>query len=97
VKEIAMAPGIVVLFVGHFDLGVSSGRPITGGKMDQIFLAAIQSVQEAAQATGIAAGIYCDSGEDAKEWASKGFLMNRVVTDMIRLRQVVSQTFKSAE
>jgi 4-hydroxy-2-oxoheptanedioate aldolase len=94
VKEIAMVPGIDVLFVGPFDLGVSIGHSITGGKMDQD---AIQSVQEAAQAAGIATGIYCDSGEDAKEWASKGFLMNSVVTDMIGLRQVVNQTFKSAE
>jgi 4-hydroxy-2-oxoheptanedioate aldolase len=97
VKEIAMAPGIDVLFVGPFDLGVSIGRPITGGKMDKVLVDVIQSVQDAAQAARIAADIYCDGGEDAKEWASKGFLMNRVVTDMIGLRQVVSQTFKSAE
>lgn len=97
VKEIAMVPGIDVLFVGPFDLGASMGHPITAGKMDKELVDAIQSVQEAAQAAGIAAGIYCDSGEDAKEWASKGFIMNSVVTDMIGLRQVVSQTFKSAE
>ncbi|GKZ67840.1 hypothetical protein AnigIFM50267_002392 [Aspergillus niger] len=97
VKEIAKVPGIDVLFVGPFDLGVSIGHPIIGGKMDQMLVEAIQSVQEAAQAAGIAAGIYCDSGEDAKEWASKGFLMNSAMTDMIGLRQVVSQAFKSAE
>jgi 4-hydroxy-2-oxoheptanedioate aldolase len=97
VNEIARVPGIDVLFVGPFDLGVSIGHPITGGKMDQELVEAIESVQEAARAAGVATGIYCDSGEDAKEWAGKGFLMNSVVTDTIALRQVVSQNFKSAE
>ncbi|CAG8060811.1 unnamed protein product [Penicillium salamii] len=95
VKEIAMVPGIDVLFVGPFDLGVSIGHPIVGGKIDKTLELAIQSVQEAAQAAGIKAGIYCDSGEDAKEWAAKGFLMNSVVTDMIGLREMVSQSFSS--
>ncbi|OJJ42132.1 hypothetical protein ASPZODRAFT_2122782 [Penicilliopsis zonata CBS 506.65] len=95
VKEIAKVPGIDVLFVGPFDLGVSIGHPIVRGQMDETLVGAIQSVQEAAQAAGIAAGIYCDSGEDAKAWASKGFLMNSVVTDMIGLRQVVSQLFSA--
>ncbi|OJJ06565.1 hypothetical protein ASPVEDRAFT_56163 [Aspergillus versicolor CBS 583.65] len=96
VKEIANVPGIDVLFVGPFDLGVSIGHPITGGKMDETLSRAIQSVQEAAQEAGIASGIYCDSGEEAKEWASKGFLMNSAMTDMIGLRNVVTQSFKCA-
>ncbi|KAJ5627225.1 hypothetical protein N7528_004652 [Penicillium herquei] len=97
VEEIASVPGIDVLFVGPFDLGVSIGHPIIGGVMSETLIQAIQSVQKAAQDAAIVAGIYCDSGEDAKEWASKGFLMNSVMTDMIGLRQVVSQSFKSAE
>ncbi|KAJ6008308.1 hypothetical protein N7540_012284 [Penicillium herquei] len=97
VEEIAKVPGIDVLFVGPFDLGVSIGHPITGGVMDETLIRAIQSVQKAAQDAGIVAGIYCDSGEDAKEWASKGFLMNSVMTDMIGLRQIVSQSFEFAE
>ncbi|KAK2616745.1 hypothetical protein QQS21_000357 [Conoideocrella luteorostrata] len=97
VTEIAQVPGIDVLFVGPFDLGVSIGHPIVGGKMDETLIRAIHSVQNAAQAAGITAGIYCDSGEDAKEWASKGFLMKSVVTDIIGLRQVFSQSFKAAE
>ena len=97
VREITKVPGIDVLFVGPFDLGVSIGHPIQGGKMDETLVAAIQTIQEAARDAGIVAGIYCDSGEDAKEWAGKGFLMNSVMTDMIGLAQVVSQSFKCAE
>ncbi|CAG7954970.1 unnamed protein product [Penicillium olsonii] len=97
VKEIAMVPGIDVLFVGPFDLGVSIGHPIVGGEMDETLELAIQSVQEAASDAGITAGIYCDSGRDAKGWAAKGFLMNSVMTDMIGLREAVSQSFNSAK
>lgn len=97
VKEIARVPGIDVLFVGPFDLGVSIGHPIVGGRMDETLELAIQSVQEAAQAAGIHAGIYCDSGKDAKDWHRKGFLMNSVMTDMIGLREVVSQSFNSTQ
>ena len=91
----AAVPGIDVLFIGPFDLGVSIGHPIVGGKMDQVLLDAIVSIQKAAQGAGIASGIYCDSGIDAKYWASQGFLMNSICTDMIALRQAVAQEFNS--
>ncbi|GKZ32772.1 hypothetical protein AbraIFM66950_002396 [Aspergillus brasiliensis] len=95
VHAIAAVPGIDVLFVGPFDLGVSIGHPIVNGQMDPVLLDSIRSVQEAAKAAGKHAGIYCDSGQEAKAWADKGFLMNSAVTDLIGLRQVFSQTFEA--
>ncbi|PYH28137.1 HpcH/HpaI aldolase family protein [Aspergillus neoniger CBS 115656] len=96
VKEIAAVPGIDVLFIGPFDLGVSIGHPIVNGRMDEVLIDSIISVHEAAQSAGKRAGIYCDSGQDAKEWADRGFLMNSAVTDLIGLQQVMSQEFEAA-
>lgn len=95
VREIAAVPGIDVLFIGPFDLGVSIGHPIVGGKMDAVLESAIETIQQAARDAGISSGIYGDSGQEAKEWARKGFRMNSVCTDMIALRQIVGQEFSS--
>lgn len=97
VEEIAAVRGIDVLFIGPFDLGVSIGHPIEGGKMDETLVASIERVQKAARNAGISAGIYCDSGEDAKAWTSKGFKMNSVCTDMVALKQIIAQEFKRAD
>lgn len=94
VKEIAAVPGVDVLFIGPFDLGVSIGHPIIGGKMDEVLIDAIERVQKAAEDAGISSGIYCDSGEAAMGWAKKGFQMNSVCADMIALREIVGQEFR---
>ncbi|KAL1863773.1 hypothetical protein Plec18170_000612 [Paecilomyces lecythidis] len=97
VKEIAAVPGIDVLFIGPFDLGVNIGHPILDpSKPEQELINAIQSIQAAAHAAGKASGIYCDTGEQAREYAHKGFHMISTVTDMIALRKAFSQAFNAA-
>jgi 4-hydroxy-2-oxoheptanedioate aldolase len=82
VDAIAAVPGIDVLFVGPFDLGNNIGHPILDGKMHDNLHAAIAKILKAANATGKKAGIFCTSGEQAKEYADQGFHMISVATDM---------------
>ncbi|KAF7585709.1 hypothetical protein BBP40_010246, partial [Aspergillus hancockii] len=94
VEDIAAVPGIDVLFVGPFDLSINIGRPILeSGRMDQELVQAIQSIRDAAVAAGKAVGIYCDTGEQAKEYASKGFQMTSVMADIVGIQHVFGQAF----
>ncbi len=81
VREIAAIPGVDVLFVGPFDLGNNIGRPIMG-EMHQELKDAIEKIKEAAHAEGKKVGIYCDSGEQAKGYADRGFDLISILTDM---------------
>ena len=75
VESIARVDGLDVLFVGPFDLGNSICAPIMNGVMDQRLKDSIVRVQKAASAAGKATGIYCVSGEQAREFAQQGFKM----------------------
>ncbi|KAE8368889.1 Pyruvate/Phosphoenolpyruvate kinase-like domain-containing protein [Aspergillus caelatus] len=98
VREIAAVPGVDVLFIGPFDLSVNIGHPITNPeKMDPELMEAIQSIHDAAQAAGKATGIYCDTGEQAREYANKGFQMMSAMTDMVGMRKVFRQAFNAAK
>jgi 4-hydroxy-2-oxoheptanedioate aldolase len=82
VAEIAAVPGIDVLFVGPFDLGNNIGHPIVDGSMHQNLRSAISKILQAAKTAGKKAGIFCTSGEQAKEYADEGFSMISCATDM---------------
>lgn len=86
VDEIAAVPGIDVLFVGPFDLGNNIGHPIIGSEMHEKLHAAIAKVLKAAQAAGKKAGIFCTSGEQAKQYADDGFHMISASTDVMILQ-----------
>lgn len=95
VKEIAAVPGVDVLFIGPFDLGLNIGHPISGsGVMDKELVDAIELIHATATAVGKLSGIYCDSGEQAKEAADRGFRMINVITDMIALRKIFKENFE---
>ncbi|KAK3191306.1 hypothetical protein K4F52_002516 [Lecanicillium sp. MT-2017a] len=88
VEKIAAVPGVDVLFIGPFDLALNIGHPISAsGQMAPQVVQAIERVQRAAAAAGKLAGIYCDTGDQAKEYAKKGFRMISVITDMIALQK----------
>ncbi|KAE8381648.1 Pyruvate/Phosphoenolpyruvate kinase-like domain-containing protein [Aspergillus bertholletiae] len=98
VKEIAAVPGIDVLFIGPFDLSVNIGHPITNPEqMDPELVQAIETIYHAAQTAGKATGIYCDTGEQAREYAEKGFQMMSAMTDMVGMRKVFRQAFNAAK
>ncbi|PLB54901.1 2,4-dihydroxyhept-2-ene-1,7-dioic acid aldolase [Aspergillus steynii IBT 23096] len=96
VSEIAAIPGIDVLFIGPFDLGMNIGHPIDdSGAYDQELLDAIEMVHAAAKSAGKSCGIYCDTGEEGGEYSKKGFQMISVMTDMIGIRKAFGQAFSA--
>ncbi|GAB7361005.1 hypothetical protein MBLNU230_g1048t1 [Neophaeotheca triangularis] len=92
VEAIAAVDGVDVLFVGPFDLGNNIGHPILGAKWDEELVAAVERIRVAAKGAGKKVGIYCGSGEQAREFADKGFDMVSAATDA----HVVSKAFGQA-
>lgn len=91
-----IAPLVDVVFVGPFDLGNNIGHPIIGGKMDPELDQAIDRVLKAAVAAGKKCGIYCSSGEQAKQYADKGFHMISVATDYTTLGAAMADALSIA-
>jgi len=97
VRAIAEVPGIDVLFVGPFDLGNNIGHPILQSKRDPELVEAIESVRAAAEAAGKKSGIYCNSGEEARQYADMGFHMVSAMTDMVAVPKAFGQAFEAAK
>ncbi|KAF2002927.1 Phosphoenolpyruvate/pyruvate domain-containing protein [Amniculicola lignicola CBS 123094] len=87
VCSIAAIPGVDCLLIGPFDLGNNIGHPILGDGMHEELKEAIERIKEAAHAEGKKVGIYCTSGEQAREYAEKGFDMVSISADMIAIPQ----------
>ena len=85
---------IDVLSIGPFDLGVNIGHPMFGSGVDPELVNAIQTIHEAAQAASKVTSIYCDTSEQAREYAKQGFQMMSAMTDMVGLGQVFKQAFE---
>ncbi|KAF2472017.1 Phosphoenolpyruvate/pyruvate domain-containing protein [Lindgomyces ingoldianus] len=96
VREIAAIPGVDCLLIGPFDLGNNIGHPILEDGMHEELVKAIDSIKVAAHAEGKKVGIYCTSGEQAREYAEKGYDMISIAADMIAIPQYFSQTLAVA-
>ncbi|KAF2761530.1 HpcH/HpaI aldolase/citrate lyase family protein [Pseudovirgaria hyperparasitica] len=97
VETIAAIPGVDVLLIGPFDLGNNIGRPIlTAGEMHVELTDAIQRIHVAAGKAGKRTGIYCTSGQQAREFADRGFHMISVAADMMALPAYFEQTLRVA-
>jgi 4-hydroxy-2-oxoheptanedioate aldolase len=97
VNFIASVDSVDVLLVGPFDLGNNIGHPILTDKMDKELIDAIDNILKAAQNHGKRTGIYCTSGEQAREYAEKGFNMISVAADMIAIPAYFSQVLSIAK
>ncbi|KAF2092982.1 HpcH/HpaI aldolase/citrate lyase family protein [Rhizodiscina lignyota] len=97
VDAIAKVPGVDVLLIGPFDLGNNIGHPILDGVMKPELHAAIDKIHQAALNNGKSTGIFCTSGEQANEYAKKGYHMVTVAGDMILLPNAVSNALKTAK
>lgn len=95
VREIAAIPGVDCLLIGPFDLGNNIGRPIIDGMHEEL-KQAIESIKEAAHVEGKKVAMYCTSGEQAREYADKGFDMLSIAADMIAIPAYFSQTLAVA-
>lgn len=95
VEEIAAIPGVDCLLIGPFDLGNNIGRPVLG-EMHQELKDAIEKIKEAAHAEGKKVGIYCGGGEQAREYAERGFDMISILTDQPLLTAAFAQSLAIA-
>jgi len=96
VEEIAKVDGIDVLFIGPWDLGNNIGHPVTG-KFAPELEEAIARILKAAQAAGKKSGIYCPSGDVARQYADMGFQMISVVNDMTAIPVFMSESLSKAK
>ncbi len=96
VREIAAIPGVDCLLIGPFDLGNNIGRPILG-EMHQELKDAINKIKEAAHAEGKKVGIYCTDGQQAQEFAQKGFDFISVCTDFPAITAAFAGALKVAK
>lgn len=95
VREIAAIPGVDVLLIGPFDLGNNIGRPILG-EMHQELKDAIEKIKEAAHAEGKKVGIYTNSGDQARQYAERGFDMISILTDQMGITQAFAESLGAA-
>lgn len=65
--------------------------------MDKELVEAIDDILKAAQKHDKRTGIYCTSGEQAREYAEKGFNMISVAADMIAILAYFSQVLSVAK
>ncbi|GAB1311085.1 HpcH/HpaI aldolase/citrate lyase domain-containing protein [Madurella fahalii] len=93
---VEIAPLVDVVFIGPFDLGNNIGHPIIDGKMEPELDEAIARIQQATVAAGKKCGIYCTSGEQAKQYADEGFHMISVATDYTALGAAMVDTMAIA-
>ncbi len=70
-EAIAAVPGVDVLWIGHFDLTANLG--IVAQFEHPEFLAAVETVVEAARKQGKASAIQPGSAEQFRAWKAKGF------------------------
>lgn len=88
VEEIA--PLVDLLFVGPFDLGNNIGHPVLNGVVPPELIAAIKRVLDATKAAGKWSGVFCTSGEQAKQFADMGFNLVSAATDITLLGAAVA-------
>ncbi|KAF2189644.1 2,4-dihydroxyhept-2-ene-1,7-dioic acid aldolase-like protein [Zopfia rhizophila CBS 207.26] len=96
VQAISALRGVDVLLVGPFDLGNNIGRPILETNMHEELVSAIDKIKDAAHKEGKKVAMYCTSGEQARDYAERGFDMISVAADMIAIPQFFAQTLATA-
>lgn len=95
VDEIASVTGVDVLLIGPFDLGNNIGYPIINSVHPEL-KSAIDRIHASATKAGKRTGIYCTSGEQARDYAKRGYHMISTVTDASVLPQACAEAFKTA-
>lgn len=95
--EIAAVPGIDVLLIGPFDLGISIGHPMLDGTPGPELRSAIEQIHQAAIRNKKFSGIVGMGGADAQQYAKKGFHMINASADMLALPVTLSAHLKQAK
>ena len=89
VDEIAAVDGVDVIWLGHFDLTNFMGIP--GEFKNPKYLAAVDSVVEAARKHGKVAGFMPVDETWARDYFAKGFRMMAYGMDLLMVQQVLSR------
>ncbi|MCJ1372285.1 hypothetical protein MMC20_003508 [Loxospora ochrophaea] len=97
VDEIAKVDGIDVLFVGPYDLGNNIGHPILDGVIHEELKNAIAKILQVAKENNKKSGIYCISGDQARQYADQGFHMISVVGDVVSLQTHLTSQLSTAK
>lgn len=96
VDEIANTKGLSAIYIGSVDLSISLG---IGPKMpsdDKRFVDAIATIKASCDKAGIAVGLHCPNGENAKFYAQAGYKMITVATDIELLKNGVKHELAAA-
>ncbi|OAL38856.1 hypothetical protein AYO20_02062 [Fonsecaea nubica] len=96
VEEIARVDGVDVLFIGLFDLSNNLGYSLQGGFPPEM-TEAVARILKAAKDAGKKAGIYCPSGEPARQYADQGFHMISAATDATALPTIMTESLSKAK
>ena len=89
VEAIAAVPGVDALWLGHFDLTNFLGIP--GGFNDARFVAAVDRIIAACEASHIAAAFIATDEAWARDYANKGFRLFAYGLDQLMLQTALKQ------
>ena len=84
-EQIIATPGLYGVYLGPNDLALDLGLPPGRGVVDQVADIA-HRILEVAAAHGVATGLFCADGEEARHWADQGFNLVTPGNDMSLLR-----------
>lgn len=98
VEEIAATPGLDGIYVGPSDLALALGfSDPSAGQDEPEHTEAVRRVREACREHGIAAGVHCATGEQARRRAEEGFDMVTVGVDAALLVDAVRRESSEAQ
>ncbi|KAG8875072.1 hypothetical protein FRB97_005406, partial [Tulasnella sp. 331] len=97
VDAIAKVPGVDVLLIGPYDLGIAIGRPIVDGKMHEDLVQAIARILAATKANGKWSGMFCLNGEQSRMYAAQGFDMISITGDAYAIPVYITQQLQAAK
>jgi 4-hydroxy-2-oxoheptanedioate aldolase len=94
--EIAATPGVDAIYVGPADLALSLGLAPRLEATESRHADAIAEIREACGRSGIAAGIQCSDGAQARLQAGAGFQMVTIAKDSALLQAAVRRELTAA-
>ena len=96
VADICAVPGLAGIYVGPADLAISMGLGLAEMTTAPAMIDAIDSIQGAAAAAGLVAGIHAGDGRTGKAMAQRGFRMITLASESQALRRGAQDHLRDA-
>ena len=96
VAEICAVPGLSGVYVGPADLAISLGHGLGEMTTAPAVVDAIDTIQRAAVAAGLVAGIHAGDGRTGKAMAQRGFRMITLASEAQALRRGAQEHLRDA-